>query len=211
MNTSEYLVCNPTSGRSATDENRVLSENSCLLIAWYWRLPFSGHSCDDSSITFPNWGWIQTLSTEEILIYGNLVLSYVCCQAIFYSHWSSVGETGLGIGFQTFDLFHPISHQVFRVLMFFSPHVSSGQQLWCSPSHSDQILASTLWSFWRDKHKSNCWRRTGRMFSPGIIGEKSFIKERCNGNGGQALCAEWWKSKWVNVENSFLFVVHCGW
>ena len=55
-------------------------------------------------------------STEEILIYGNLVLSYVCCQAIFYSHWSSVGETGLGIGFQTFDLFHLMSHQVFNFL-----------------------------------------------------------------------------------------------
>ena len=103
----------------------VLTENSCLLIAWYCRLPFSGHSCDDSSITFPNWGWIQTLSIEESLIYGNLVLSYVCCQAIFCSHWSSVGETGLGIGFQTFDLFLLISHQVFKVLMFF--HLVSHQ------------------------------------------------------------------------------------
>ena len=95
----------------------------------------------------------------------------------------------LSSGFQSFDVF--------------SPRVSSGQQLWCSPSHSDQILASTLWSFWRDKHKSNCWRRTGRMFSPGIIGEKAFIIECCNGNGGQALCAEWWKSKWVMLKTVF--------
>ena len=109
--------------------------------------------------------------------------------------------------------FSPHLSSGFQSFYVFSPRVSSGQQLWCSPSHSDQILASTLWSFWRDKHKSNCWRRTGRMFSPGIIGEKAFIIERCNGNGGQALCAEWRKSKWVNVENSFLFssTLHCGW
>ena len=127
-----------------------------------------------------------------------LLIFFTSCLTRF-SIFFIVFSPHLSSGFQSFDVF--------------SPRVSSGQQLWCSPSHSDQILASTLWSFWRDKHKSNCWRRTERMFSPGIIGEKAFIIERCNGNGGQALCAEWRKSKWVNVENSFLFssTLHCGW
>ena len=158
MSTAEYFVCNPTPGIGRMKREKVNWKRTYRLIAWYCLRPSFGHSCLDSSITFPSWrkGWMRTLFfwSEK-----NLVLFDVCRQAVLCSHWPSVWQPSLVRGFHVIifcshcaassNIVIMTSNIITTILIISmkngstSPRASSNRQLLSFPCHVDQIPANS--------------------------------------------------------------------